>query len=253
MTEPTPRCRDGRCTRMNPGLCGSCSDRVAGWLADLPALVARVADADPVACCDAHNTPLPAGAVPCPSTGARVSGTSATPLPGGVDRLSWLGMGADVHDPADAACQTGATPIGPLLATWARDVADMLAITRPSVGRLVQGRLGPVARCSAADVPALVTFLTRWHESIVAETWAAEYAQEIHAQWRTARALAGDTERTMRIGQCITLLDDGTCDEPLYAQPSDTVIRCRSCGADWTRELWLILGAAMAAMEEMSG
>lgn len=241
MTEPTPRCRDGRCTRMAPGLCPSCSDRVVGWLADLPALVHRVADVAPVPCCDAHAGKQPsAGPATACTNGARVSGTSSTPLPGGVDRLSWLGPGADVHASADAACQTGATPVGPLLATWAQLAAELLAVTPPRSGR-----------CDSGDVPALITFLQRWHEQICAEPWADDYAQEIHAQWQTGRALAGDTERSLRIGWCITLLgvDEGTCGEPLYAQPSDTVIRCRACGADWTRELWLILGAAM---EEMS-
>lgn len=270
MTEPTPRCRDGRCVRMCPGLCGPCADRVAGWLGDLPALVARVAAPDPAVCCDKHaGQPLGAGAVPCPATGARVSGTSSTPLPGGADRLSWLGMAADVrHRTADCpACrhwtpvgpnlqcldaeqQGGAVPVGPALASWAQLVAELLEVTPPRAGRVVTGRLGAVARTSSADVPALVAFLTRWHETIVGESWAGEYAQEIHGQWTTARALAGDTERSMRIGSCIALLTDPDgevyyCDEPLYAQPSDQVIRCRGCGADWTRELWLILGAAI--------
>lgn len=237
---------------MRPGLCLSCSDRVAGWLADLPALVARVADAAPVPCCDTHAGKQPtAGPTSTCANGARVSGSASTPLPGGVDRLSWLGMAGTVHSLANAGCQTGNSPVAPVLASWAQLVAETLAVTPPRAGRLVHGPHGSVARCSSADVPALVTFLQRWHEQICAEPWADEYAQEIHQQWQTGRALAGDTERSLQIGWCITLLEDGgTCDEALYAQPSDTVIRCRGCGADWTRELWLILGAAM---EEMSG
>lgn len=277
MTQPA-RCRDGRCVRMNPGLCGPCSGRLAGWLSDLPGFVATIADEHDAAtpCCDdhapppppggalgaladvyepTHPNPAPAGAVRAAGTGPRVSGSGERPLPGGVDRLSWLACAATVSYWAgsdDWEYQTGRPPLAASLASWVRQAAEALGVTVPRAGRVIAGRGGQlVRRTSGSDVPTLVAFLTIQHPRIVELPWSDDYAAEVHTAWSTARAMAGEAERWVRIGACIAVLDDGqACGETLATRPDARVIRCPGCGADWGRELWLLLGAAIDNMAE---
>lgn len=281
MTAPA-RCRDGRCARMTAaGLCRPCADRVGRWLGELPRYVAAVADqlAVDVPCCDkhaapptrnalgarlvkrgvpyepTHPNPVHAGAVPAPGNGPRVSGSPERPLPGGADRLSWLSCAGQTSYWAgsdDWEYQAGRPPVAAMLASWCRMIAEELGDHTPQAGRVVPGPGGqPVRRTSGADVPVLVDWLTRRHGRIVERAWADDYAGEVHGLWSTARRMAGEAERWVPIGACIRVMDDGApCGEALSARPGAAVIRCPACGADWGRELWLILGAAM---EEISG
>lgn len=133
MTEPG-RCHAGRCARMGssgPGLCDPCRRLVGSHVAELPSLVAELADEPPeppdVAHSPAHDWTrcraclrrvgglmapghadvlLSAGTVRT-ATGPRVSGSGETPLPGGADRLSWLSRAGDVRHARDGcpACR----------------------------------------------------------------------------------------------------------------------------------------------------
>lgn len=196
MTQPA-RCRDGRCVRMSPGLCGPCSGRLAGWLADLPALYVRLT----------LNTGRTTG------TGEPVSGSRDLPVPVRLDVIDHL------------------TLIGDQLGSWARMIAEQRDFAGPT------------------EAPPF-RFLAIQQEWAARQPWADDWAVEVHDLWRTARALAGDHARRVRIGSCITDLADGPCGETLYAQAGASVIRCRGCGADWTRGLWLLLGAAIDNMAE---
>lgn len=222
MTAPAgqPRCRNGACMRMAPGLCRPCADRLERWLDELPSYVATVADYQPL---------------PAAGAGPRVSGSRERPLPGGVDRLSWLGPANPgdrldfAGDPVAPGLQVGDVPLTAVLTSWAGLVAELLEVHQPP-----------------RTVTDLVGFLRRWQPQIVREPWSDEYAREVHDLWATARRLAGESERWVRIGACIAVLDDGTvCGETLSARPEARVIRCPGCGADWARELWLLLGSAM--------
>jgi hypothetical protein len=241
---------------MHPGLCGPCADRLERWLEELPGYVAAVADTPVVPCCDDHATPPP----PCGAAGAlaelyepthpnpapagdvrpavtvRVGGSRERPLPGGADRLSWLGPAAgddrshlDPGDHRDGPMQVGREPLVSMLTGWVRLTAEELGVHTPR-----------------RDLAELLVFLTRWHPEIVKRSWSDDYAIEVHDLWSTARRLAGEAERWVRIGACTLLLDDGEpCGEVLSARPEARVIRCPGCGADWARELWLLLGATI--------
>jgi hypothetical protein len=259
-------------TAGHPGLCDQCADRLDGWLRDLPDYVHALTEPLDMPCCPDHATPPPrrgalgqlavkahlpyqpshpnparAGDIPAPAAGQRVGGSRERPLPGGADRLSWLGPAADVHHAADcpicsrwvpigpnlycldADLQTGPAPLASVLTGWARMAAEALAVHVPP--RTVADLLG---------------FLFRWHGEIVKQPWSDDYAREVHRLWSTARRMAGEAERWVRIGACIRVLDDGLpCGETLSARPEARVIRCPQCGADWARELWLLLGAAI--------
>jgi hypothetical protein len=197
VTEPA-RCHAGRCTRMGrsgPGLCPSCARLCGSWLAELPSLVAALSDEPPEPPDVAHS---PAGVVLAAgpvrtASGPRVSGSCETPLPGGVDRLSWLARAADVHeaDRGDADCQTGATPVAAELAGWVKLAAEELGVIVPRVGRVVAGRDGPVSRTSSADVPVLCRFLAIQHDRICARDWADDYAEAVYDLWVWAMARTG--------------------------------------------------------------
>jgi hypothetical protein len=268
MTEPAPRCRNGHCVKMAPGICRPCADRLERWLDELPGYVHTLTTPVDMPCCHDHATPpdhpargardrklgvpyepthpnpAPAGDIRPASTGVRVGGTRDRPLPGGADRLSWLGPAAgddrsylDRGDPRDGPMQVGLEPLGSILAGWARLAAEELGVHKP-----------------ARTVADLVAFLVRWQPEIVKTPWSDAYAVEVHDLWATARRMTGEAERWVRIGACTargyqdgTLInEDGSpCGESLSARPEAKVIRCPSCGADWARELWLLLGAAI--------
>jgi len=261
-----PRCRNGACARMgtagHPGLCDRCADRLEGWLTDLPDYVHTLTEPLDMPCCPDHAAPPPrrgargaldrdllyepshpnparAGDIPAPAAGQRVGGSRERPLPGGADRLSWLGPanpGDRLDLPGDpkeqrilASLQVGDVPLTAALTGWARMAAEELAVHVPP-----------------RTVADLVGFLLRWHAEIVKWPWSDDYAREVHGLWATARRLTGDAEHWVRIGACIAVLDDGQpCGETLSARPEARVIRCPQCGADWARELWLLLGAAI--------
>lgn len=275
MTAPAdpPRCRNGACMKMAPGLCRPCADRLGRWLDELPGYVTALTDTPDLPCCDkhaapppprgargalalvyeaTHPNPAPAGDVR-PAATVRVGGSRERPLPGGADRLSWLSRAADVAvdastlaGAADAALQTGRTPVGPALASWVQLAAEELGVHLPPAGAGVSGPDGLVLRCASDDVPTLIGFLTRWHPELVKQPWSDDYAIEVHDQWSTARRLTGEAEQWVRIGACTRPLDDGDpCGEVLSARPEARVIRCAGCGADWARELWLLLGATI--------
>lgn len=265
MTTPAgpPRCRNGACQRMGPGLCRPCADRLERWLDELPGYVHALTEPLDMPCCadhaapppargalgqfavqqdapyePSHPNPAPAGDVR-PANGIRVGGSRERPLPGGVDRVSWLGPanpGDRLDLPGDAkerallaGLQVGDVPLAAVLEEWTGLAADLFAYHRP-----------------ARTVAEMVAFLRRWHPEIVKQAWSDEYAREIHGLWSTARRLAGEAEQWVRIGACIAVLDDGgICGETLSARPEARVIRCPGCGADWARELWLLLGSAM--------
>jgi hypothetical protein len=241
---------------MAPGLCPRCADRLARWLEELPDFVHAVVEPLDMPCCPDHAAPPPARgargardpALPYepshpnparagdvrPAAGIRVGGSRDRPLPGGADRLSWLGPANPgdrldlAGDPAAAGLQVGGTPLTAALVGWVRLAAEELGVHLPPL--------------TVAD---LVAFLVRWHGEIVKQPWSDDYAGEIRDQWAAARRLAGLAERWVRIGACIAQVDGQPCGEPLSARPEARVIRCPSCGADWVREFWLLLGAAI--------
>lgn len=253
------RCRNGRCVRMSPGLCQPCADRLERWLGELPGFVHAVAEPLDMPCCAAHAAPppprgargaldrkagapydsshpnpLPTGDVRPAVAGVRVAGTRDRPLPGGADRLSWLGPANPGErldfrgDPEAPGLQTGATPLTATLTGWVRVAAEDLGVNLPPL--------------TVAD---LLAFLTRWHPELVKLSWSDDYAVEVHGQWATARRMAGEAERWVPIGRCFAEVDGRPCGEPLSARAEAKVIRCPACGADWGRELWLLLGRAM--------
>jgi hypothetical protein len=247
------RCHAGRCARMRPGLCTGCAALCGNWVAELPSLVAQLSDSAVQPCCDAHSAVMPAATVTT-TVGQRVSGSPERPLPGGADRLSWLGRGGTVHpDPArdgreqrlDADCQTGATPVAAVLAIWARMVAEDVGVHPPKVGSLVYGVHGPLLRTSAADVAELCRFLDRWHDWICRRPWSDEFAAEVYEQLSRARAMAGLSERLHRLGACPTDVDGTLCGATLYADPYQDVIVCRRCRSEWPRSRWLWLGGLL--------
>jgi hypothetical protein len=256
-TESERRCHAGRCARMAPGLCDACARLCGQWLSEIPGLVQLLAVDVPGPCCDKHSAvPLSAGAVRT-ATGPRVSGTGETPLPGGVDRLSWLGRAATVHDvewidradadrQGDVDCQTGAVPIAAALASWAVLVAEEFSVHVPTVGRVVAGPHGPVRRTAADDVARLERFLAIWHDKIVHEPWSDEFAMSVHEQWSRARAMAGVGEPLHRLGACPTEGEDGKpCGATLWAEPQADRITCRRCRSEWPRSRWLWLGGLL--------
>lgn len=261
MTAPAdqPRCRNGACMRMAPGLCRPCADRLERWLDELPGYVHTLTEPLDMPCCadhadpppprgalgqiavkrkmpyePSHPNPAPAGDVR-PANGIRVGGSRERPLPGGVDRVSWLGPANPgerldfAGDRVAPSLQSGATPLTAVLTEWVRLAVAELGVHLPP-----------------RTVADLIGFLVRWQPEIVKEPWSDEYAREVHGLWSTARRLAGEAEEWVRIGACIRIMDDGDpCGETLSARPEARVIRCPGCGADWARELWLLLGSAM--------
>lgn len=257
------RCRDGACARMSPGLCPRCADRLGRWLEELPDFVHAVAEPIDMPCCPDHAAPpLPrgargaldrklgvpyepshpnpagAGAVPGSSAGPRVAGSRDRPLPGGADRLSWLGPAFPGErldfrgDPAAPGLQVGDQPLTACLTGWVRLGTEELGVHLPP-----------------RTVADLVAFLRRWHTELIKAAWSDDYAGEIRGQWATGRRLAGEAEHWVRIGACIAVIDGEPCGEVLSARPEAKVIRCPACGADWARGLWLLLGAAMDQKE----
>jgi hypothetical protein len=249
-----PQCRGGRCARMRPGLCTACAALSGSWIAELPPLVTALAESLPEPCCDRHGLGMTAATVTV-GTAERVSGSSERPLPGGAERLSWLGPAATIHpDPArdawerrlDADCQTGSIPVAAVLAGWVRAVAEDMGVHPPKVGSLVYGVHGPLLRTSSVDVAELCRFLSRWHDWICRQPWSDEYAAEVYEQWSRARAMAGLSERLHRLGACPTVGEDGRpCGATLYADPYQDVIVCRRCRSEWGRSRWLWLGGLL--------
>jgi hypothetical protein len=214
-------------TAGHPGLCDPCAGQLEAWLADLPGLWVRL------------HLRMARGQ----ASGERVSGSGEAPIPARVDVLSFVGPafpGDRLDLPGDlrekqvlAGLQVGDHPLTSTLTGWVRLAAEELGVHVPW-----------------RTVAELVGFLTRWHPEIVKRSWSDDYAQEIHGAWATARRLAGEAERWVRIGACIRIMDDGDpCGETLSARAEARVIRCPACGADWARELWLLLGSAIDGVD----
>jgi hypothetical protein len=159
-----PRCRNGACVHMHPGLCLACTTRVAGWVADLPglwvAMHARLGRSQAV--------------------GEPVSGSHAPPLPVVLDVLSFIGPAAgsdrghldqgDLRGPV----QDGHEPMLSQLTEWVRLVREKRSLTAPD--RTAAGILG---------------FLDVHGPWISGQPWADEYAQELHGVWAQAMTYAG--------------------------------------------------------------
>jgi hypothetical protein len=200
MTDQPPRCRDGACAHMAPGLCAFCEAKVDGWLRDLPQLLATLADRSPAPCCHVHADPptrpaLGIRATPYEPThphpvrtavlgqasDIRVAGSRERPLPGGAAALSWLGPAAgddrshlDLGDSLTGPMQHGAEPLLSHLTEWVR-------LAREELGRVAPDR----------TVAAVLSWLRINNERISEQPWADEYAREIHRMWCTANTLAG--------------------------------------------------------------
>lgn len=61
-------------------------------------------------------------------------------------------------------------------------------------------------------------------------------------------AVTGERRIQVPIGTCPTVVDASTgelCGTPLRMSPWDTSIRCRTCNAQWGKDMWLRLGATI--------
>lgn len=81
----------------------------------------------------------------------------------------------------------------------------------------------------------------------IASSWpaAGAFAEEIRDLVDSVRSIVDPPERTIRIGHCPAVHEDGAqCGSPLRALPGDAEIRCRWCGAVYLESTWLSLRAA---------
>lgn len=193
-------------------VCEPCRKRLAG---DLEQIVEEYALLDPT---------------PGTVAGQRVSGTREAPLPGRLDVLNLLGPGAPaVHD--RHGDQHGDVPTVLLLDQWVHDWRDTRGqrehLPVPTVVELA-GWLG-----------RRLDWATDHHLAI------DEFAGEIRHHLSVLRAANGHQPHMMVVGRCPAVLDDGrTCGRKLRANPWYSNIVC-SCGAEWRREQWEILGNAI--------
>ena len=163
---PPPRCGGGHCVRIGrdkPGLCRTCTAISGQNLADLPALVAALQDAD--------------AATLRPGSDIRVAGRGDLPLPGGAARLSFLGPGAPDPWSFGARYDPGAEPLVPTLRTWARVIAEQRSV-----------------HIQDPDPLGLCRLLATHHDWSTAQPWAGDYAAAVHRLWSTARTLTGQRD-----------------------------------------------------------
>ncbi|MFF4403612.1 hypothetical protein [Streptomyces sp. NPDC001404] len=69
----------------------------------------------------------------------------------------------------------------------------------------------------------------------------------LHAQ--ASAAVSGERDTRVPVGECPAFDEGGApCGQQLKVSPWAMVIRCGSCGAQWRRDEWLRLGAAMRGL-----
>lgn len=208
MTPPL-RCSD-RCQRMTDrGLCDWCDRRTARELAELPELWSML-----------HASLTPA------SGGGDGRGSGEPSIGLRVDVLSFLGFAGEPSADVAAAAgvefhaddQTGATPLLPMLAGWARLAAEEFGYASRTWTFLVCRK-----------------WLVAHHDRICRQPWADDYAAELHQAWQTAKTLTG-TWRSAEVlrGRYCPWCKAGA----LYQQPGTGAIECQDraggCGFWWT-------------------
>lgn len=171
-------------------------------------------------------TALAAVLEPGSAIGARVSGSRTPPLPVRLEPLSLRGRGGIIT----------------ILATWETDWRSDLGFA-PIPARAGREQLLD----SDQALAAVVSFLRAHLDWAIAHHPAVDaFAGEVRDIAHECRRALGATENLMKIGTCPALDDGRPCGRQLYADPYATAIHCDRCGAEWPRDRWLILGAAMA-------
>jgi hypothetical protein len=192
-----------------------CRTQIRAELAEIPDLYALI----------------PASLEPGTGTGVKVSGTRTPPLPLALNPLNLLVAGGTgpVHDPYGD--QHG--PIPPLV------VLDLW------VGNWIAFR----QRDEHEPVPTIST-LTSWLLNRLDDAFdhhpaIDDFAREIHATYRTIKAVTQAERKGEPVGRCpMETRDGGRCDTKLYADPYVDQIQCQRCGTSWERRRWLTLAAA---------
>lgn len=214
MTEPTtaPKCL---CLTCRSGCKAVHRDRVCGGCA--ADLAAKLADLPRLyALLEDHLEPRP-------GHGERVSGSRTPPLPVALAVLNLRAKGGMVT----------------VLHSWLTDWYEILDWSSPSVaGRNGESIAYAVCKRLAGNLP----WACEHHPAV--DEFAVE-VREIHA---LAAALEADRQRRIAIGECPSVLEDGSvCATALSVEPGASAIRCPQCQAEHRRDSWRLLGEAMGA------
>ena len=193
-------------------VCARCVNRLAWRLHDIPDLFAML---------DEFVVPGVVGA----AGGRRAPGfSSRSPARDDVialrDRRTTATSEGDPHSALE------------VLAAWADNVRDDLALDPPAGARSVAGE----ARLLSARLG-----------HIAAAGWVAAFAEEISELHQALRRVTGTATRIVDLGPCPADTIDGetgdqrTCGAVLRAELDAEACECRRCGAVWPRQTWLHL------------
>lgn len=86
----------------------------------------------------------------------------------------------------------------------------------------------------------------------IAEAWpvAGAFAEEIRDLYREARSVVDPPEKTIRLGSCPAVYEDGTlCGAALRVPAGAAEVVCRWCGTGYPPNTWLELRAAQGSFE----
>ncbi|MGH3760275.1 hypothetical protein [Actinophytocola sp.] len=122
-----------------------------------------------------------------------------------------------------------------LLASWADNVRDDLALDLPDAARTVAG-----------EARLLSTRLGH----IAAAGWVVEFAEEITELHRALRRVTGEAAQIIDLGPCPGEITDESgelrpCGAALRAELDAEACLCRRCGAFWPRQAWLRLATRL--------
>ncbi|MPZ84022.1 MAG: hypothetical protein GEV28_27960 [Actinophytocola sp.] len=198
-------------------MCGRCANRLAWRLHDIPDLFAML---------DEFVVPGVVGA----AGGRRAPGfSSRSPARDDVialrDRRTTVDEEGDPHSALE------------LLAAWADNVRDDLALDMPAGARSVVGE----ARLLSAHLG-----------HIAAAGWVTAFAEEISELHQALRRVTGTAARIVDLGPCPADTADtetgdlSTCGAALRAELDAEACQCRRCGASWPRQTWLHLADRFA-------
>lgn len=162
---------------------------------------------------------------------AHVSGSKLPPLPVQLQPLSLRTKGGVLA----------------ILATWEADWRE-LAELPPHPARAGREQL----LADEQILAAVVAFLSdRLWWAVDRHPAVAEFAGDVREIVRDCRTALGDLEDYQRIGPCPADAENGRfCGAGLRAYPNATAIRCDTCGTEWPRHAWALLGKQLNPARE---
>lgn len=137
--------------------------------------------------------------------------------------------------------------------TWTEEtpVHNPLTVVE-SWARMVREDVGEKPPDGPATITGEVALLIRRLDWITRQGWVDEMWKELKEARANLRDFNGQ-HKPLPIGKCPTLVEDGTCNTPLFGPPDGEDIRCRGCSRVWTRREWLHLGQTLTSRTEPGG